>query len=185
MWTLQTPVPTLRSTFLEDLVICAALFFRGVLCSQFVYYTRQQARLCVVKTLRGGTRAFNDAENDTSLSYAAADLWQRNWLFQVSLMAAAVIAFYVHFFFVIVFIALLGAHRPDALVDREHDAPEVVRHLRDVDAQFARGYPGGNRKRPRDAHAQPRGGWGDVTIWHRHGSGSALRLGGDNGVSEH
>ncbi|KAF7336220.1 hypothetical protein MVEN_02169800 [Mycena venus] len=96
-----------------DLAICAALFFQGVLCAQFMRYLNVCKRDSVLlKLFVAGLALITTLKTIQALAMlwiqnvsafenldAASNLWQQHWLFHTTLMASAVIAFYVQIFF--------------------------------------------------------------------------------------
>ncbi|KAJ6554866.1 hypothetical protein B0H19DRAFT_1377543 [Mycena capillaripes] len=96
-----------------DLAICAVLFFQGVLCSQLVHYTRVNkhdsvwlklfvaglALLTTLKTIQALAMLWIQNVTMSGDLDTAAALWEKNWLFHLSLMSSAGIAFYVQTFF--------------------------------------------------------------------------------------
>ncbi|KAJ7796952.1 hypothetical protein B0H14DRAFT_3549443 [Mycena olivaceomarginata] len=100
-----------------DLAICAALFFQGILWTQFIRYmsmTAKQARLRAAETIRGWTGAINNTEtiqaismlwilNDAMVNNPESDLWQTHWLFHTAVISTAIMHSMSRRSFVIVF----------------------------------------------------------------------------------
>ncbi|KAJ6489945.1 hypothetical protein C8R45DRAFT_992188 [Mycena sanguinolenta] len=98
-----------------DLAICAALFSQGVLCAQFARYVAQRKRdseslltklfvgglalLTTIKTVQALTMLWLQNVIMFDDSTIMSDLSQHHWVFLTTVIASAVIAFYVQIFF--------------------------------------------------------------------------------------
>ncbi|KAJ7825115.1 hypothetical protein B0H14DRAFT_3468759 [Mycena olivaceomarginata] len=94
-----------------DLAICAALFFQGILWTQFIRYMTANKRdsvllklfvaglalLTTLKTIQAISMLW--ILNDAMVNNPESDLWQTHWLFHTAIISTAIIAFYVQTFF--------------------------------------------------------------------------------------